>query len=105
MASGLVAAAAGNTSAGKVMANVTGSAVTLTPLTFSSNWHADAGADAELAHLAGHVGEQLMLVIELHAVITVRQNFGHGAVEFKQVFLRHVSSPLPTCAQRGARCA
>ena len=54
---------------------------------------ADAGADAELAHLAGHVGEHLMLVVERDAVIAVRQNLGHGAVEFEQLFLRHAVSP------------
>jgi hypothetical protein len=35
---------------------------------------ADAGADAKLAHLARHIGEQLMLVVEHDAVVAVRQN-------------------------------
>src|SRR5690242_16705608 len=36
---------------------------------------ADAGADAELAHLAGRVGQDLVIVVELHAEIPVRQDF------------------------------
>src|SRR5665647_676374 len=54
----------------------------------------DSGADAELAHLAGGVGQHLVLVIELYPEIPVRQHFGHRAVEFQQFFLRH-PIPLP----------
>src|SRR6266851_2563864 len=57
---------------------------------------ADAGADAELAHLARHVGKDLMLVVEGDAVIAVRQDLGHRAVEFQQLFLRHSSYSLMT---------
>ena len=50
---------------------------------------ADAGADAELAHLAGGVGEDLVIVVELHAEISVRQHLSNGAVEFEHLFFRH----------------
>ena len=72
---------------------------------------ADAGADAELAHLARHIGENLVLVIERHAIIAVGQDLGHGAVEFEQLFLGHVlfSNPMffsnPMRNYRGARWA
>src|SRR5260370_28065846 len=66
---------------------------------------ADAGADAELAHLARHVGEDLMFVVEGDPVIAVRQDLGHRAVEFQQLFLRHASYSLMTntTAARAAR--
>src|SRR5262245_59301412 len=51
---------------------------------------ADAGADAELAHLARHIRENLMLVVERHAIVAVGQHLGDGAVEFEQLFLGHV---------------
>ena len=50
---------------------------------------ADAGADAELAHLAGRVGEDLVIVVELHAEVSVRQHFGDRAVEFQHLFFGH----------------
>src|SRR5262245_16681148 len=57
---------------------------------------ADAGADAELAHLARHICENLVLVVERHAIIAVGQHLGDGAVEFEQLFLGHVffSNPI-----------
>src|SRR5262249_50081156 len=48
---------------------------------------ADAGADAELAHLARHVRENHVVVVEGDAVIAVGQHLGHRAVEFQQLFL------------------
>ena len=60
---------------------------------------ADAGADAELAHLAGRVGEDLVVVVELHAEVSVRQHLGDGAVEFQHFFLGHAFlSKLPRAA-------
>src|SRR5262245_55620702 len=41
---------------------------------------ADAGADAELAHLARRVGEDLVIVVELHTEIAVGQDFRDLAV-------------------------
>src|SRR5262245_27062072 len=57
---------------------------------------ADAGADAELAHLARHIRENLVLVVERHAIIAVGQHLGDGAIEFEQLFLGHVffSNPI-----------
>src|SRR5262245_65905248 len=57
---------------------------------------AHAGADAELAHLARHIRENLVLVVERHAIIAVGQHLGDGAVEFEQLFLGHVffSNPI-----------
>src|SRR4029453_2769774 len=36
---------------------------------FDHHLVADAGTDAELAHLAGRVGQHLMIIVELHAEI------------------------------------
>jgi hypothetical protein len=47
-------------------------------------------ADVVLAHLAAAVGDQLMAVVERHAVARVGQDFGHCAVHFDQFFLGHV---------------
>src|SRR5262245_23886509 len=58
---------------------------------------AHAGADAELAHLARHIRENLVLVVERHAIIAVGQHLGDGAVEFEQLFLGHVFSPIRYC--------
>ena len=53
---------------------------------------ADAGADAELAHLPRRVGEDHVFVVELHAEIAVRQFLGDLAFEFEQFFFGHGSS-------------
>src|SRR5579883_2422361 len=45
--------------------------------------------DPVLAHLARGMGQDLMLVIELHAKHRVRQKLRHGTRDFDQVFLRH----------------
>src|SRR5262245_25318702 len=50
---------------------------------------ADARADTELAHLASSVGQNLMIVIELHPEVAVRQDFRDRTIELKQFFLRH----------------
>src|SRR5262249_59239213 len=57
---------------------------------------ADAGADAGFAHLARHVRENLVLVVERSAIIAVGQHLGDGAVEIEQPFLGHVffSNPI-----------
>src|SRR5690348_1804348 len=41
---------------------------------------ADAGADAEFAHLPGGVSQHLVFVVELHPEIAVGENLGHGTV-------------------------
>src|SRR3982074_2519906 len=51
---------------------------------------ADAGADAELAHLPRHIGEDLVLIVERDAVIAVREDLGHRAVELEQLFFGHM---------------
>jgi hypothetical protein len=47
------------------------------------------GADAELAHLAGRIGQDLVVIVEAHPEVSVRQHLGHRAVEFEQFFFRH----------------
>src|SRR3954452_5145273 len=76
---------------------------------------ADAGADAEFAHLAGRVGQDLVAVVELHAEISVRQDLRDGPVEIQQLFFRHpllsvwagcrpaVSIPHPAAEVRSGR--
>ena len=49
----------------------------------------DAGADAELAHLASSVGQHLMLVVKFHPEVPVRQDLGHRTIELQQFFFRH----------------
>src|SRR3569833_3271580 len=50
---------------------------------------ADAGADAEFAHLAGGIGQHLVSVIVFFSVVVVWLDFRDGAVEIEQFFLRH----------------
>src|SRR5262245_48645746 len=50
---------------------------------------ADAGADAELAHLARHIRENHVFVVEGDAIVAVGQHLGHRAVEFEQLFFGH----------------
>src|SRR5438067_11942528 len=45
--------------------------------------------DAKFPHLARDIGEQLMIVIELHPVVPVGEDLGNGTVEFQQFFLGH----------------
>ena len=47
--------------------------------------------DAVLAHLSGGVGNDFMVVVELHAKRRVGQKLGNGAFEFQQFFLGHVT--------------
>src|SRR6516165_6676996 len=56
---------------------------------------ADAGADTELAHLARHIRENHVFVVEGDAVIAVGQHLGHRAVEFEQLLLGHFLSSDP----------
>src|SRR3954453_18214493 len=55
--------------------------------------HADlvAGqhADAEAPHLAGEMGEQLVVVLELHAEQQVRQGLGDLTVDLELLLYRH----------------
>src|SRR5581483_3642197 len=53
---------------------------------------ADPGADAELPHLARRIGEDLMVVVELDAEVSVRKDFGHHAVKLEKLFFRHMLS-------------
>src|SRR3954469_9637442 len=59
---------------------------------------ADAGSDAELAHLPRHIGENLVFVVERDAIIAVGEHLGHRAVEFEQLFFGHIffSDPIVT---------
>src|ERR671919_414682 len=60
------------------------------------HFHRDAiarqDANAILAHAPGGMGENLMLVLKLHAKHGVGQHFGHGAAELDQVLLGHPAS-------------
>jgi hypothetical protein len=40
------------------------------------------------------LGDELMSVVELNAVTSVRQYLGHETLEFQQSFLWHVMFPL-----------
>src|SRR6516164_104931 len=64
---------------------------------FNDHPVADAGANPKFAHLAGHIGEQLVVVVEPHAIVSVREYLGHGAVEFQKIFLAHPSSVPAAC--------
>ncbi len=57
---------------------------------------ADTGADAELSHLAGGIRQHLVIVVEFHPEIAVRENLGNRTVKFQQFLFRHpiVSSCL-----------
>src|SRR6185312_11218233 len=56
--------------------------------------HAIAGqdADAEAPHLACHMAEHDVVVVQLHAEHRVRQGLDHLALEFDLVLLRHAHS-------------
>src|SRR5690242_18891196 len=47
-----------------------------------------AGADMEFAHLARRVGEDFVLVVELHTEVAVGQHFRDRSVELEQLFFR-----------------
>src|SRR6202034_464412 len=51
-------------------------------------------ADAVLAHAAGSVGDDLMLVLELDAEGGVREQLRHYTGKFQEFFLRHSLSTL-----------
>src|SRR5262245_21735918 len=71
------------------MAEVDAAAIEIIGRHLDHDLVAHAGANAELAHLAGHVGEHFVIVVELDPIISVRQHLGHDAFEFQQFFLRH----------------
>src|SRR5437660_337210 len=50
-------------------------------------------ADAKAAHLAGHVTEDDVIVVELDAEHRVGQRLDHLALEFDLVLLRHAHIP------------
>src|SRR4051812_47621467 len=56
---------------------------------------ADAGSDAELAHLARGVRKNVVAVLEPDVEMSVRQHLAHHAVKFDQFFLGHGRSPSP----------
>src|SRR6202035_4356577 len=58
--------------------------------------HAVAGKDAdpEAPHLARHVPEHDVIVVQLHAEHRVGQSLDHLALEFDLVLLRHAASHL-----------
>ena len=71
---------------------------------FNDHPVADTRADAELAHLAGRVGQDFVIIVELHPEVAVRENLGDGTVKFQQLFFRHpVDSNCLTVAG-GRRC-
>jgi hypothetical protein len=45
--------------------------------------------NAEPAHLAGQMGEQLVIVLELHAEQQVREGFGYLTVDFELLLNCH----------------
>src|SRR4029079_9379559 len=45
--------------------------------------------DAILAHLTGGMGDDFMIIVELHTKSGVGQELGDRTLEFKQFFLRH----------------
>src|SRR5262245_60512863 len=57
------------------------------------HFHVDAvageHADAVLAHLAGGVGQDLVVVVELHPEHGVGQKLAHGPGKLDQIFFRH----------------
>src|SRR5689334_11315283 len=57
------------------------------------HFHDDAVAytrsNAEFAHLARRVSEDLMVVIEFHPKIAIGQNLGDRPVKLEQLFFRH----------------
>src|SRR5215216_7684152 len=72
---------------------------------------AHARANAELAYLARCIGENLVVIVELHAKIPVGKDLDHLPLEFQQFFLRHrvlrILSAIPdervaSASRRGA---
>jgi hypothetical protein len=59
-------------------------------------------ADPEAAHLAGHVTQDHVVVVQLHAKHCVGQGLDHLALEFNLLLLRHASSNL--AATRAGEC-
>src|SRR6202044_3137406 len=51
-------------------------------------------ANPEATHLAGHVSEYHVIVVELYAKHRVRQGLDHLALEFDLVFLSHDLYPV-----------
>ena len=71
------------------MAETDAAALQIVGRHFHDHAVAHAGADAEFAHLPRGVSEHLMLVVELHPEIAVRQNLGNCPIELQQFFFRH----------------
>ena len=47
-------------------------------------------ADAVLLHLASRLSQNDVFVLELHAVVAVRKHLRDDALEFDEIFFRHV---------------
>src|SRR5258707_1297492 len=99
--------AAGRGRAFLFLAEIDASAREIVGRDFHDDPIADPGADAEFAHLARHVREDLVLIVERDAIIAVRQHLGHGAAEFEQLFFGHPLSSircgLPSAFRRHTR--
>src|SRR6266446_5963595 len=81
--------AAGRGRAFLFLAEIDASAREIVGRDFHDDPIADPGADAEFAHLARHVREDLVLIVERDAIIAVRQHLSHGAAEFEHLFFCH----------------
>src|SRR5687768_9647227 len=71
------------------------------------HFHRDAiprkNSDAVLFHAPGGVGNNLVSILELNTATSIRQHFGHDALELQHFFFRHASSWLSSFFSR--RCA
>lgn len=56
---------------------------------FDGHAVAGEGLDAVLAHFPAGVRQNQMVIVQLHAVVSVRQRLGDDAVEFEQFLFRH----------------
>ena len=52
-------------------------------------------ADMVLTHLAAGIGEDLVVVIQPHPIVPVREHLGYDAFEFEEFFLCHGRSFPP----------
>src|SRR6266851_4168528 len=63
---------------------------------------AEQNADAESAHLAAGIGQQLVAVVETDGELRVAQCVDHRAVHLERVPLGHQASPLMSTIARSA---
>src|SRR5262249_13250407 len=62
---------------------------------FDDHTITDASADTELPHLASRVGQDFVIIVELHPEVAIREHLSDGAVELQQFFFRHPNLQLP----------